>query len=398
MKRKGLWTLAVVLVAAVAGCQSSTPAITALPSEPPPPSFPDVESTRTSAPPATTTGDCVTDTLTKFSLEQQVGQVLMIGTTVNAPGSLDDTVKKYHLGGVFLQGRSTHTAAQLRSGIADLQKQAETPVLIALDQEGGDVQTLKGPDFPIIPSAFTLGAGPSAKLKSTVADSAKRLDGIGVTLNLAPVADTVPTSVGKANPPIGAFNRQYGSDPAKVGAAIRTVVPASQNAGVLTMLKHFPGLGRVRANTDTSTKAVDDVATTTDPYLQPFADGIKAGSAGVMISSASYPKLDDKTIAAFSKPIITDLLRKKLKFSGLVMSDDLGAADAAEIVPPGERAVRFVEAGGDMVLTIQGSDAAPMSSALLAKAKSDKAFRTRLTDAARHVLAAKKKAGILRCG
>jgi beta-N-acetylhexosaminidase len=395
MKRKGLWTFAVVLVAAVAGCQSSSPAVTALPSEPPPPSFPSVESTRTSAAP---TGNCVSDTLAKLSLEQQAGQVLMIGTTVNAPDSLDDTVKKYHLGGVFLQGRSTHTAAQLRTGITDLQKQAETPLLIALDQEGGDVQTLKGPDFPIIPSAFKLGAGPSAKLKETVADSAKRLNDIGVTLNLAPVADTVPTSVGKANPPIGAFNRQYGSEPAKVGAAIRTAVPASQNAGVLTMLKHFPGLGRVRANTDTSTKAVDDVATTTDPYLQPFADGIKAGSAGVMISSASYPKLDDSTIAAFSKPIITDLLRKKLKFSGLVMSDDLGAADAAEIIPSGERAVRFVGAGGDMVLSIQGSDAAPMSAALIAKAQGDKAFATRLTDAARHVLAAKQKAGVLRCG
>jgi beta-N-acetylhexosaminidase len=394
MKRKGQWALAIVLVAAVAACQSNSPAVTAAPSEPPPPSFPEVESTTA---PASPTGDCVTDTLRSMSLAEQVGQVLMIGTTVNSPDALDDTVKQYHLGGVFLQGRSTHTAAELRSGIADLQKQAETPLLISLDQEGGSVQTLKGPDFPIIPSAVKLGAGPPATLKDTVSDSAKRLHGIGVSLNLAPVADTVPDSVGEQNPPIGAFKRQYGSDPAKVAAAIRTVVPASQDARVLTMLKHFPGLGRVRANTDTSTNAVDDTATTNDPYLRPFADGIKAGTAGVMISSASYPKLDDSAIAAFSKPIITDLLRKKLKFTGLVMSDDLGAADAASIVAPGERAVRFVAAGGDMVLTIRGSDAAPMTASLLAKAQNDKGFSARVNDAARHVLAAKKKAGVLRC-
>jgi beta-N-acetylhexosaminidase len=396
MKRKGQWTLAIVLVAAVAACQSNPPAITASPSEPPTPSFPDVEST--TVVPASPTGDCVTDTLKSMSLAEQVGQTLMIGTTVNSPDALDDTVKQYHLGGVFLQGRSTHTAAQLRSGIADLQKQAETPLLISLDQEGGSVQTLKGPDFPIIPSAFKLGAGPQATLKSTVSDSAKRLHGIGVSLNLAPVADTVPTSVGEENPPIGAFKREYGSDPAKVAAAIKTVVPASQDAGVLTMLKHFPGLGRVRANTDTSTNAVDSTATTTDPYLRPFADGIKAGSAGVMISSASYPKLDDSSIAAFSKPIITDLLRKKLKFTGLVMSDDLGAADAASIVAPGERAVRFLAAGGDMVLTIRGSDAAPMTASVLAKAENDKSFRARVSDAAHHVLEAKKTAGVLKCG
>lgn len=386
--------MAMILVAAVAACQSASPASTSPPSEPPPPSFPEAEST----PAASPSGDCVTDTLGKLSLEQRVGQVLMIGTTVNAPGSLDDTVKKYHLGGVFLQGRSTHTAAQLRSGIDDLQKQAETPLLISLDQEGGSVQTLKGSDFPIIPSAQKLGAGSPAKLKDTVSDAAKRLADIGVTLNLAPVADTVPTSIGEDNPPIGAFKRQYGSDPAKVAAAIRTVVPASQDAGVLTMLKHFPGLGRVRANTDTSTDAVDNEATANDPYLRPFADGIKAGSAGVMISSASYPKLDSHAIAAFSKPIVTDLLREKLGFQGLIMSDDLGAADAAEAVPPGDRAVRFVAAGGDMVLTIVPTDAGPMTAALLDKAGKDPEFRDRVTDAAHHVLEAKKKAGLLRCG
>jgi beta-N-acetylhexosaminidase len=395
MKRKAQWTLAMVLVAAVAACQSNSPAVTASPGEPPTPSLPPVESTSAPASPGL---DCVSNTLRGMSLAEQVGQVLMIGTTVNSPDALNDTVKQFHLGGVFLQGRSTHTAAQLRSGIADLQKQAGTPLLISLDQEGGSVQTLKGPDFPIIPSALKLGAGPPAELKNTVSDSAKRLAGIGVSVNLAPVADTVPESVGEQNPPIGAFKRQYGSDPAKVAAAIRTVVPASQDAGVLTMLKHFPGLGRVRANTDTSTNAVDDTATVNDPYLRPFADGIKAGSAGVMISSASYAKLDDSSIAAFSKPIITDLLRTKLKFKGLVMSDDLGAADAASIVAPGERAVRFLAAGGDMVLTIRGSDAAPMSASLLAKAENDPGFRYRVNNAARHVLEAKKKAGLLRCG
>ena len=332
-----------------------------------------------------------------MSRPERVGQLLMVGVAVDAPSGLGDTVTRYRLGGVFLHGRSTRRAAELRSDIAGLQRRAAVPLLVSLDQEGGDVQTLKGPDFPLIPSALKLGARPAATVHSTVADSARRLAGIGVTLDLAPVADTVPASLGKGNPPIGAFNRQYGSDPAAVAAAIRTVVPASQGAGVLTVLKHFPGLGRVRFNTDTSAKAVDETATAADPYLKPFAAGIQAGSAGVMISSASYPQLDRSSIAAFSKPIITGLLRERLGFTGLVMSDDLGAGVAVSRYSPAQRAVRFVGAGGDLVLTIEATDAAPMAGALIEEAGRDSAFAARVDDAARHVVQAKMRAGVYSC-
>lgn len=358
-------------------------------SEPPPPS---------SALPAAPPADCVTQTIDGMSLFEQAGQVLMIGAAVDAPSGLGDTVARYHLGGVFLHGRSTATASQLRSGIAGLQKRAQVPLLISLDQEGGQVQTLKGPDFPRLPSALKLGGESTGTIHDTTADSARRLAAIGVTIDLAPVADTVPAGLRNGNPPIGGFDRQFGSDPKKNAASIRTVVGASQDAGVMTVLKHFPGLGRVRANTDVSTKAVDSTTDRDDPYLQPFAAGIQAGSAGVMISSASYPRLDAKNIAAFSSTIITGLLREKLGFQGLVMSDDLGAAVAVAGTPAGQRAVRFVAAGGDVVLSIKPPDAAPMAAALMAKAQSDAAFKKRLTDAATHVLRAKAKAGILTCG
>jgi len=342
-------------------------------------------------------GQCVTTTVGALSLDERVGQLLMLGTEVDDPREVHDAVGRYHLGGVFLAGRSQRSASSLRADLAAVQRGSAMPLLIALDQEGGSVQTLKGPDFPLIPSAQRLGAGPAASLRAAVRDSARRLNGIGVTVNLAPVADTVPARLGERNPPIGAFHRQYGSDPAQVAADIEQVVPASQGAGVLTILKHFPGLGRVTANTDTSTRAIDSTATANDPYLEPFAAGMKAGSAGVMVSSASYPKLDDKNIAAFSPSIITGLLREKLGYTGLVMSDDLGAADAVERVPAGQRAVRFVAAGGDLVLTIRPADAAPMTRAMIAEAGRSPAFDARVTEAARHVVQAKYRAGLLTC-
>jgi beta-N-acetylhexosaminidase len=341
---------------------------------------------------------CADVLLPGLSLSERAGQVLMIGTPVANPRELGDLVAGQALGGVFLAGRSTRSAAALRSDISALQGRAATPLLIALDQEGGSVQTLKGPDFPLIPSARRLGAGPPAKLRATVHASAQRLAGIGVTVNLAPVADTVPAGLGEGNPPIGGFHRQYGSNPDKVAGAITTVVTTSQDARVLTIIKHFPGLGRVRSNTDVAVRVVDNTTTAEDPYLKPFVAGIAAGSAGVMVSSATYPKLDPSTIAAYSKPIITDLLRGRLGYTGLVMSDDLGAADAASALPAGERAVRFVAAGGDQVLTIRPQDAVPMRASLIAAANKSATFAARLTEAARHVLQAKDRAGLLECG
>ncbi|MEU7904617.1 glycoside hydrolase family 3 N-terminal domain-containing protein [Actinoplanes sp. NPDC049118] len=333
----------------------------------------------------------------RLSPEERAGQLLMVGTPVDRPRGLRAVVRRHHLGGVFLAGRSKRSAAALRSDIAALQGGSALPLLVALDQEGGSVQTLKGPDFPLIPSARRLGGSSQALLRDAVRDSARRLSGIGVTVNLAPVADTVPAGLGEGNPPIGAFGREYGSEPGRVADDIRAVVPASQGAGVLTILKHFPGLGRVRANTDTSTRAVDRAATVDDEYLEPFVAGIDAGSAGVMISSASYPRLDPDDIAAFSAPIVTGLLRDRLGYRGLVMSDDLGAARAARAVPAGQRAVRFVRAGGDLVLTIRPQDAGPMTAALIGEARRSPAFAARVDDAAVHVLEAKRRAGLLRC-
>ncbi|MEV6493761.1 glycoside hydrolase family 3 N-terminal domain-containing protein, partial [Actinoplanes sp. NPDC051633] len=379
---------------------------TACSSEEPPQAGPSVPSVAQSQPPSASPApsasapverSCEEQLVGRMTPEQRAGQLLMIGTEVDDPGGLRDEIRQFHLGGVFLHGRSTRPAAALKKDIADLQAAAQQPLLVALDQEGGSVQTLKGADFPRIPSAERLGAGPVAQLRAVNRDSARRLRGIGVNINLAPVADTVPKSLGEDNPPIGSFHRQYGDDPAEVAADIEQVVAASQGEQVLTVIKHFPGLGRTRFNTDTSTKAVDNTATVTDPFLRPFAAGIKAGSASVMLSSASYPKLDPSTIAAFSKPIITGLLRERMGFDGMVMSDDLGAAKAAETISPGQRAVRFVAAGGDMPLSIVPEHAEPMAKSLSEQAAKDPGFATRVTEAARHVVRAKIRAGVGRC-
>ena len=377
--------------------------------QPPPPVGPRSPSPTVSAPATGTPSpspspsvNCVDATVAGLTLEQLAGQLLMVGTPVNNPTGIATAVRQYHLGGVFLAGRSTQRSSTLAASTKALQQAAVQdtgiPLQIALDQEGGTVQTLSGPDFPTIPSAVTQGTWSASMLRDKSADTAKRLRAAGITMDLAPIADTVPAGTASKNPPIGALDRQFGSDPAKVGPDVAIVVKAIQGGGVMTTIKHFPGLGRVQANTDTSTAAVDALTTATDPFLGPFAAGIEAGTGAVMISSAKYPQLDSRNIAAFSPAVITNLLRTKLGFTGVVISDDLGAAKAPSIVPVGDRAVKFIAAGGDVVLTVRSADAAPMSAALIAQAQQSPQFADRMRDAARHVIAAKVHQHLLGCG
>jgi beta-N-acetylhexosaminidase len=215
-------------------------------------------------------------------------------------------------------------------------------------------------------------------------------------MDLAPVADTVPAGTEDDNPPIGAFDRHYGTDPAAVAVAVTASVAGLQDAGVAATVKHFPGLGRVDVNTDTDVGATDPETTPADPHLAPFAAAVSAGTAAVMMSSATYPRLDPDRPAVFS-PTVLGLLRGQLGFSGVVVTDDLGAAAALSSVPVGRRAVQAVGAGVDVVLTIRTEDAAPMVEALEEQAAADPAFAGRIDESARRVLALKERFGLLTC-
>ncbi len=340
-------------------------------------------------------------TLAGLTRNERAGQVLMIGVPAGAPARGVHRVTGYQVGGVFLHGRSTISVAALRKQTDALQKAAATaygvPLHIAADQEGGKVQTLSGKGFPRLPSARTQGGWSSATLAATAKTSAAALRKAGITVNLAPVADTVAVADRAANPPIGAVAREYGSSPRTVAADVRVVVTASQAAGVTTAVKHFPGLGRVRVNTDRGTGAVDAQASATEANLRPFRAAVTAGTGAVMISSARYPKLDARRIAPFSHRIVTDLLRTDLGFTGVAVSDDLGVAKAVAAVPVGERAARFIGSGGDLVLTVKASQVAQMRRALLERAAADPEFARRLDQAAARVLTSKAETGLLTC-
>ncbi len=339
----------------------------------------------------------------ELSVKERAGQLVMAGVPAGAPGGSHERslVSGQHLGGVFLAGRSSSSPATIRRGVARLaaQRTAHTTIslLVGVDQEGGQVQTLSGRSWTTIPAATTQGRWSSGTLSARTRTWVAELKRAGVTMDLAPVADTVPAGTEARNPPIGRYDRQYGSTAAAVGADVGTVTTAMRAAGVIPTVKHFPGLGLVRYNTDTSSRAVDSTTTGTSSYLAPFQAGIDAGAGAVMVSSARYPKIDNHNPAVFSRPVITGLLRGRMNYQGVVMTDDVSKAVAVGSVPMGQRATRFIAAGGDLVLAVVTADAAAMTSAIASKAVGNSAFRAQVNTAVLRVLRLKQSSGLLTC-
>ncbi|GAB3808646.1 glycoside hydrolase family 3 protein [Humibacter antri] len=340
-----------------------------------------------------------TDPIAGMTLQQKVGQLFMVGTQATAADSTTlDAVKSLHVGNVFLAGRSHGGVAATKAVVSQFTSlvgadtTAGLPLLVATDQEGGEVQVLNGPGFDAMPSGLQQGAMDPAQLKDAAQAWGGELKASGVNMNLAPVVDLIASpQVAANNPPIGGFDRQYGYDPATITTHADAFRAGMDAAGVVPVIKHFPGLGAVTENTDTDSGVTDSTTTATSPSIGVFGAEIEHGARVVMMSTAIYTQLDAGGPAVFSSAIVTGLLRQKLGFDGVIMSDDMSAAKQTSAWAPGDRAVLALEAGVDIVLiSAEPSLAAPMVTAVVAKAQADPAFAEVVDAAARRVVQLKR--------
>jgi beta-glucosidase-like glycosyl hydrolase len=325
-----------------------------------------------------------------------LGTLLAAFAGGSAPGWAHDLLTE-GLAGHTLFGTNVVDPAQLAELTASL-RSVRPDALIAIDEEGGDVTRLAHRTGSPYPGNAALGAVDDPGLTRAVyAAIGADLAAAGINLDLAPVADIVPAGTEAANPPIGAYGRQYGATAAQVVPPARAVVDGLSRHGVTAALKHFPGLGRVHGNTDDTASVVDTVTTPGDDQVRAFATlADSPAHPFVMASTAVYSRIDGTQQAAFSGAVLTGLLRHQLGFDGVVISDDLGNATAVAAVPPGERAVRFIAAGGTLVLTVNPDLLPQMVAAVLDRDRTDKAFSAALDTAVRTALVAKARAGLLR--
>ena len=352
------------------------------------------------APSATATATATDGALAGWSLEEKVGQLMMVGVDATTPKqSSNEAVDTHHVGNIFIAGRTTAGSQATQKVISSFTSKVgpgtthATPMLVATDQEGGEVQVLAGSGFSDIPSALDQSAQPRDQLVASARTWGKELADVGVNMNLAPVADLVDIARPASNEPIGRWGREYGHDAATVSSQAGAFAEGMQASKVIPTYKHFPGLGRVKDNTDTSAGVVDSTTTrSADTAVSViFGAAIAAGAPVIMVSSATYSLIDPSAPAVFSSTIVTDMLRREMGFSGVVITDDVSAAVQVQDVSAGDRAVRAIRAGCDIVLaSADPTVAADMVKALIATARSDPAFAARVDESATRVLNLKK--------
>ncbi len=273
-----------------------------------------------------------------LTLRQKIGQLLMIGFRGATPpecGLIVRDIRDHGIGGVILFDqdmtttidsgkpgrRNIESPAQVKALLAHLQALSPIPLLTAIDQEGGRVNRLKPLyGFPESISHEELGRlDQPAETHRHAAATAQTLASVGLNLNLAPVVDL---DAHPDNPIIKGKGRTFAADPEKVARHAAEFVRAHRAHGVLTCPKHFPGHGS--ATGDTHLGLVDVTATWHERELLPFQRLIEADLCDVIMSAHVFnAKLDPDHPATLSRQVITGLLRQKLGFRGLIVSDDM---------------------------------------------------------------------------
>ncbi len=280
------------------------------------------------------------------------------GLTVAQAATTVVDIRERGLGGVLLfdtdgpsgsSSRNVASPAQLRTLVAGLRAVAHVPLLVAIDEEGGEVDRLTtARGFPATVSAAALGTRDNATYTRQRARAiGKTLAAAGIDLDLAPVVDV---DVNPTSPAIGALERSFSADPAVVTRQGLAFLAGLHDAGVAGTIKHFPGHGSSTA--DSHLGWVDVTTTWTPAELEPFRAIVAAGAAdAVLVAHVFDAKLDRTYPASLSSAVIDGLLRTSLGFEGVVLSDDLQMGALRKVYGYETAVERAILAGTD-ILTI----------------------------------------------
>jgi beta-N-acetylhexosaminidase len=283
------------------------------------------------------------------TLREKVGQMFLVGCQRESLTRDEQLIfAEYQFGGFILFKRNCAEPAQMVQLCRNLwdSADAEMPLFIAIDQEGGRVHRLPDP-FTHFPAAARVGEKSSADLARRLGrGAAEELKLVGINLNFAPVLDV---DSNPANPVIG--DRAFGSDPQQVIEISSSWTQGLRDGGIIACAKHFPGHGDTETDSHVELpivkKTLDELKTV---ELPPFAHACRTRIDSLMTAHVLYPALDAKFPATLSEPIVTGLLRHQLGYDGVVFSDDMEMKAISANYRVEEATVHAVHAGVDMLL------------------------------------------------
>lgn len=296
--------------------------------------------------------DFVEKIIKTMTLEQKIGQLFVFGirgTEVNS--SISHWFNSHQPGSIILFRRNMKSPQQVALLNHHLQnlalKKSKVPLFIMVDQEGGSVSRLQM--RPVPPSAMALGMTQDEALVEKVGLwTGKVLQLIGINMNLAPVLDIAATGEKDF---VG--NRAFSDNPQLVGKYAAAFSRGLLAGGVIPTAKHFPGIGRIVQDSHiTHTQSSRDEEALREFDLVPYQDFFSlTGHTAIMTAHVSFPKIDPSSLpAAFSSELVASLLREKLNYNGLVLTDDIEMTGAEAVGSFGARAVKAFQAGCDLIM------------------------------------------------
>ncbi|GAA0337485.1 hypothetical protein GCM10010151_28980 [Actinoallomurus spadix] len=330
-----------------------------------------------------------------MSTAEKVGQLFIPtvrGTTAATGAAM---IEKYHPGGVIYFPENLRTARQtavLSNGLQRAAKKDDgVPLLIGTDEEQGIVSRV--PYITRFPTNKALAStrNPDDDVRAAARVTGEELRAVGINQDFAPVADV---NVNPRNPVIGV--RSFGADPKKVAHLVGVAVDAYRASGVVATAKHFPGHGDTATDSHTGLPVIKhSMATWQRLDAPPFQTAIAHHVDMIMTAHIVVPGLDDSgDPATMSRTVLTGLLRHRLGYGGVVVTDSLSMAGAQVKYGAPEAAVRAVRAGADMLLMPPRLDSAYR--AVLSAVRSGRIPQSRLDEAVTRILRMKQDRGILR--
>jgi beta-N-acetylhexosaminidase len=322
--------------------------------------------------------------IASWPLEQRLAQLLMVGVDAQSGDEADDLVTRYGVGGVFVGGQATSIFVD--GSLARLATVGSVPPLVAVDEEGGRVQRIDQLAGPIpSPRAMAQTMTP-AQVHETAAERGRALRDAGVTMDLARVVDVSSQSNGQV---IG--DRSFSDDPGVVSEYAGAFASGLRDAGIVPVLKHFPGHGHASGDSHRQAAVTPPVVDLEASDLVPYRNLLGALPIGVMTGHLDVPGLTaaDEP-ASVSANAVRELLRTQLGYDGFVITDDLSqmvAIRQSYSVP--EATLRALAAGSDMALLVTNAHVPDLLSFLADAVASHRLDETQINRSVQRVLAVK---------
>lgn len=335
--------------------------------------------------------------LENMSVREKACQLFMVfpeqltgkAPVTSAGDAMREGLERYPVGGVIFDRDSMKSREQIRGLLDDMQSMSRIPLLMTCDEEGGRVNRLMGAvGTPYVGAMLSYRDGGPETAKANALKIAGGLTSCGFNMDLAPVADVWSNPDNKV---IG--NRAYSTDFQQAAELVSAAVTGFHEGGVACTLKHFPGHGNTYEDSHNGlAKVYRTREQLEEGELKPFRAGIAAGADAVMVGHLVAGEIDGEP-ATISHVIVTELLRKELGFTGVIMTDSLQMDAVTKHYTPGEVALRALEAGVDMPLC--PADLGWATEAVLYAVESGRLTEARLNESVLRILDLKEKYGLL---